>query len=275
MKATVIENHFKGMLNDIAAMQISAKQIRENARLYNELSEEAYTYFAKVVLLSGKNRSNIKSTGIPFEEFVDDLLLYFLDHLDSILACDPEGRIPYIVWKANRMVIDKVRRWNRMYGTTRKAGCDGEDLRETAGVKSEEAAVGFLDELAWSFVADDTDIEQDWENREMARLVLKTLATKAKSFDAVAFMATNILGWKTGFLADKLLSVGYQPVVSEVLSDVIHLFGPDPDVFSGILEDSRNTSYTFQKDAGKLAANLSRRSYTAKDTVRKLLRGGM
>lgn len=269
MKANVIEKNFKETLNVIATMNLSAKEVKADTVLYNELAIKAMEYFGKVALLSNRNRIAIKSTGIEFDEFLDDVVMHFLDHLDAVIACDESGRIPFIINMTNNKVIDKVRAWNRIYGTNKKDSKDNSDNTEN---EEKEATVGFLDELAWRFITDNTDIAQNYENYEMACLIVNTLANKAKAFDAVTFMAINILGWKTGKLADKLIEQGYKPVLFEILTTVMNIFDIKMETFSKIISDSNNNNYTFDMTNKKLAADLSRKSYTAKDAVKKVLR---
>lgn len=269
MKANTIEKNFKNTLNIIAAMNLSAEQIKENSKLYNALAFEAMEFFGKVALLSSRNRACINSTGIEFDEFVSDVTMHLLRNLDTVLACDESGRIPFIINMTNNKVIDKVRAWNRIYGTT-KPKSDKNNYSDFAD-ESDNARVCFLDETAWGFIADKTDIEQSYENNEMARLTIKVLANKAKSMEAVAFMATTILGWKTSELADKLIENGYRSVLFEVLSTVMNTFNISPDIFASLITDCNNNEYTFNMDIKKLAADLSRKSYTAKETVKKIL----
>lgn len=269
MKANVIEKNFKDTLNVIAAMNLSAEEIKSDIGLYNELAIEAMEYFSKVALLSNRNRSAIKSTRIEFDEFLDDVVMHFLGHLDAVIACDESGRIPFIINMTNNKVIDKVRAWNRIYETTKK---DPKDNSDNTEAEEKEATVGFLDDLAWIFIADNTDIAQNYENHEMACLIVETMANKAKAFDAVTFMAINILGWKTGELADKLIEQGYKPVLFEVLTTVMNIFDMKMEAFANIISDSNSNNYTFEMTSKKLAADLSRKSYAAKDAVKKVLR---
>ena len=269
MKANVIEKNFKETLNIIAGLGMTAEEIKSNAKFYNELAIEAMEYFGKVALLSNRNRSAINSTGIEFDEFLDDVVMHFLNKLDDVIACDESGRIPFIINMTNNKVIDKVRAWNRIYGTTKKKNEDS-SVEETD--EQIEVAVSFLDELSWGFVADKHNIEQEYEDREMAKLVLATLASEAKAYDAVAFMAINILGWKTSTYAEKLMVDGYQNTLVEVLSSVMNIFNLEMSMFNNIIQDSRSKTYEISHDAKKLTADLSRRSYSAKETVKKVLR---
>lgn len=115
MNATAIEHKFKTKLASIAALRITAAEIKNNANLYDSLIMSAYYYFAEVVLRSRKNYSLINSTGIERDEFLDDVLMHFLSKLDAILACPKEQLIPFTVKLANNKVIDKVRSYQRLY----------------------------------------------------------------------------------------------------------------------------------------------------------------
>lgn len=271
MKANKIEKNFKDTLSIISVMKLSSEDIKRNSKLYNELAIEAMEFFGKVALLSSRNRNAINSTGIEFDEFLDDVVMHFLRNIDAVIACDESCRIPFIINMTNNKVIDKVRAWNRIYGTTKPKS--DENNCSASVEKNNNAAVNFLDETAWSFIADKMDIEQDYENKEMAQLIIEVLANRTKSIEALAFMATTILRWKTSELAVKLINDGYKTVLFEVLHEVVNIFNISPNIFATIISDSNKNNYNFNMMSAKtLAVDLSRKSYTAKDTVKKILR---
>lgn len=280
MKANNIEKNFKDTLNIIAGLGMTADEIKNNTELYNELAVEAMEFFGKVALTSSRNRSAINSIGNElFDEVLDDVVMHFLNKLDKVIACEEAGRIRFVINMTNNKVIDKVREVNSIYGITKRSFGNADDAddsadRDEASEKKSgmDAKVNFMDDLAWSFVADKLNIEQEYENREMAKLVLATLANEAKAYDAVAFMAVNVLVWKTSAYAEKLMAVGYQRTLVEVLSAVMDIFNVEMNMFQAIILDSRNKAYEINQDAKKLTADLSRRVYSAKETVKKVLR---
>lgn len=259
MNADTLEMNFKKTLNEAAAAGLTAEQIRADRRLYNKLAEEAYEYLSKVVLRGSRNRSCIRSTDIPFEEFADDALMYFMEHLDAILACGEDGRIPYIVWKVSRIVIDKLRTWSRSCGVRRK-GPDGAPERSES--------VQLLDDVGWSLIPDGTDLEQSFDDREETKQVLRSLAESGRAADAVSLIATAALGWKPAQLADRIVQKGFACAAAEVLGAAAGTFGLSASEFSALAESSRTVSFAPDADAKKLAADISRRSYTARARLR-------
>lgn len=276
MNATAIEHKFKTKLASIAALRITAEEIKNNANLYDSLIMSAYYYFAEVVLRSRKNYSLINSTGIERDEFLDDVLMHFLSKLDAILACPKEQLIPFTVKLANNKVIEKVRSYQRLYPVIYKKNA----VPHTAvsgGTCPEDHVfslrlINLLDDAAWEYIRDNRNIEQEYEDRDTALRILLILASSDRPLDVLSFLALNVIGWKNALLADHIIHYGYGTVLLEVLSDTADLFDVDIGIFRHIIEKNQQSPSTFDtKNPKQLSAVLSRSSYNAKAAVKKAL----
>lgn len=262
MNTAVIEKSFMETLNTVAALNLTGDEIKADPGLYNELAAHIYAFVSNAVVLTRRNRSRIRSTGIEYAEFCDDISLYLLDHLDAIFACPEERRIPLVMKMSNNKVVDKVRSWHRTYALLTFPEAPGAaDTVEGGSVRAEQD---------WDMIASDVNLEEAFINREMALLALQIMACTAKPWEAVAFLATNILGWKTGRLAVVLQEKGHEQAMVEVLSYCSSIFGISVKIFSPLVERSCHAPVHFDvTDEKKLSSQLSRSAYNGKEAVKK------
>lgn len=275
MKTNLIENKFNETMELVVASKLTAEEVKNDKVLYNKVAIIAYEFFEKVVLKSSRNKSYINSTGIEFTEFVDDVVMHFLKNLDRVIGCDSAYRIRFVVMMANNKVVDKVRNWYRMYPV--KIKYDNEDINENNKVENEETyeVINFLDEITWGTIAADNDIEMEYENREMSKVVLKTLVKVTKPLDTIAFLGT-ILGWKTSDLSEMLITTGLENTLYEILKMTINTYDVDIEMFDEIISASKTCNKNYENENSRqLSATLSRCNYNAKEAVKKVLRKEM
>ncbi len=267
-KTGELEKKFRENLRLYAEMGLTAGKIREDPGLYNDLAVEIYRFVTEVALMSSANRSTMGVSDIPFEEFADDCTMKLLDKLDQIFACDEHFRIPYIVMMVGNQVKDTVRKWASVYQVRKiKQHEDDEEKREMF--------VKLLDDQDWSLIRDEFDLAAACEDREIALMALEILNEKVRDFQGICFIATGALGWKTAELADALLSEGYRAVAYEVLMTAAYVYGVNFSTFSNLLADALAGDHEFERDAKKLAAQISRCSYAAKTNIRRNLQKRM
>lgn len=254
------ENQFMETLSVLAGRKLSREEL-------NTVASEAMP-FVKRILRAGRIRSAIRSTTIEEDEFVDDVVLHLLNHIDEIVSLRESERLAYIYTISLHKVIDKVRAYHRVYGTNRKK--TGADRPEADC--GETAAVLFLDETGWNLIPDTLDLAQRYEDHEMACLVLRTLAEHAKPLEVVSFLAIAVLGWKPRKLADRLMDCGTRAVLYEIVSSTANIFNLPPETFAAILSD-RDVCVPFDiEDRKNFAVMLSKQCSYVKVKTRTLLR---
>lgn len=278
MKANLIENKFIETMELVAASKLTAEEVKNDKVLYNKVAVIAYEFFERVVLKSSRNKSYINSTGIEPMEFIDDVVMHFLKNLDKVIECDSVYRVRFVVMMANNKVVDKVRGWYRMYPVKNKKNNEEKiDMNEIDKNENEETydVINFLDEITWGTIAAEYDVEMEYENREMSKVVLKALATVTKPLDTIAFLGT-ILGWKTSDLSEMLITAGLENTLYEILKVTINTYDVDIEMFDEIISASKACNKSYENENSKqLSATLSRCNYNAKEAVKKILRKEM
>lgn len=121
-KAEIVEQQLNSIFSRLASEGIYYDTVRDHCELFNELIITAYTFFSEVALRTRRNFSQINSTGIEFDEFIDDAIMKLIDknYFNVIIRCDEDIRIPYIMRTVNNLVTDKDRAWFRIYPQIKK-----------------------------------------------------------------------------------------------------------------------------------------------------------
>lgn len=227
MNATIkIEKEYKEFLNTLKTRNLTAETIKNDYFIYNDAAEKTLEYLSKVALRSVRNRNLINATGYDFDMFADDITMHILRKLDAVLACNSDYMIPFIITLVNNEVISICRKWERTYPSLKKANkvSNTGDCPVDAKEPDYNSVFNFLDDVAWSLIADDTDIEADiirQENRgENRATVLKALANSSacSRFELVSLLATKVITnsnnrcMKTRALAEAIDKIGLDAV---------------------------------------------------------------
>ena len=246
MNATIkIEKEYKEFLNTLKARNFTADTIKDDYFTYNDAAEKTFEYLSKVALRSGRNRNLINATGYDFDMFADDITMHILRKLDAILACNNEYVIPFIITLVNNEVVSICRKWERTYPSLKKSVKSSNDRDLPVDTKEPDynSVFNFLDDIAWSLIADDTDIEADiirQENRgENRATVLKALANSSacSRFELVSLLATKVITnsnnrcMKTRALAEAIDKIGLNAVSEACFETAASVFGISPDTY--------------------------------------------
>lgn len=249
MNATIkIEKEYKEFLNTLKTRNLTADTIKNDHFTYNDVAEKTFEYLSKVALLSVRNRSLINATGYDFDMYVSDITMHLLNKkLDSILSCDSDGVIPYIIQAVNWKVIDMFRKWKREYPDVKKKSVKGSKSNnnelEEDDIPEFNSVINFLDDVAWSLIADDIDIEEDiirQENMvENRTTVLKALANSSacSRFELVSLLATKVITnsnnrcMKTRALAEAIHQIGLDAVSEACFETAASVFEISYDTY--------------------------------------------
>lgn len=249
MNATIkIEKEYKEFLNTLKARNYTADTIKNDYFTYNDAAEKTFEYLSKVALLSVRNRSLINATGYDFDMYASDITMHLLNKkLDGILSCDNDGVIPYIIQAVNWQVIDMFRKWKREYPDVKKKSVKGSNSNnnelEKVDIPEFNSVINFLDDVAWSLIADDIDIEEDIIRQEnMAEThatVLKALANSSacSRFELVCLLATKVITnsnnrcMKTRALAEAIDKIGLNTVSEACFETAAAVFEISHDTY--------------------------------------------
>ena len=246
MNATIkIEKEYKEFLNTLKARNFTADTIKDDYFTYNDAAEKTFEYLSKVALRSGRNRNLINATGYDFDMFADDITMHILRKLDAILACNNEYVIPFIITLVNNEVVSICRKWERTYPSLKKSVKPSNERGFPVDTKEPDynSVFNFLDDVAWSLIADDTDIEADiirQENMvENRATVLKALANSSacSRFDLVSLLATKVITnsnnrcMKTRALAEAIDKIGLNAVSEACFETAASVFEISHDTY--------------------------------------------
>lgn len=246
MNATIkIEKEYKDFLNSLKARNLTAATIKNDYFTYNDAAEKTFEYLSKVALWSVRNRNLINATGYDFDMFADDITMHILRKLDAILACKNGFVIPFIITLVNNEVVSICRKWERTYPSLKKSVKPSNDRDLAVDTKEPDynSVFNFLDDVAWSLIADDTDIEADiirQENRgENRATVLKALANSSacSRFELVSLLATKVITnsnnrcMKTRALAEAIDKIGLNAVSEACFETAASVFGISHDTY--------------------------------------------
>lgn len=246
MNATIkIEKEFKEFLNTLKARNFTADTIKDDYFTYNDAAEKTFEYLSKVALRSGRNRNLINATGYDFDMFADDITMHILRKLDAILACNNEYVIPFIITLVNNEVVSICRKWERTYPSLKKNVKPSNDRDFPVDTKEPDynSVFNFLDDVAWSLIADDTDIEADiirQENMvENHATVLKALANSSfcSRFELVCLLATKVITnsnnrcMRTRALAEAIDKIGLDAVSEACFETTASVFEISYDTY--------------------------------------------
>lgn len=246
MNATIkIEKEYKEFLNTLKARNFTADTIKDDYFTYNDAAEKTFEYLSKVALRSVRNRNLINATGYDFDMFADDITMHILRKLDAILACNNEYVIPFIITLVNNEVVSICRKWERTYPSLKKSVKPSNDRDFPVDTKEPDynSVFNFLDDVAWSLIADDTDIEADiirQENMvENRATVLKALANSSacSRFELVSLLATKVITnsnnrcMKTRALAEAIDKIGLNAVSEACFETAASVFEISHDTY--------------------------------------------
>lgn len=246
MNATIkIEKEYKEFLNTLKARNFTADTIKDDYFTYNDAAEKTFGYLSKVALRSGRNRNLINATGYDFDMFADDITMHILRKLDAILACNNEYVIPFIITLVNNEVVSICRKWERTYPSLKKSVKPSNDRDFPVDTEEPDynSVFNFLDDVAWSLIADDTDIEADiihQENMvENRATVLKALANSSacSRFELVSLLATKVITnsnnrcMKTRALAEAIDKIGLNAVSEAYFETAASVFEISHDTY--------------------------------------------
>lgn len=246
MNATIkIEKEYKEFLNTLKARNFTADTIKDDDFTYNDAAEKTFEYLSKVALRSGRNRNLINATGYDFDMFADDITMHILRKLDAILACNNEYVIPFIITLVNNEVVSICRKWERTYPSLKKSVKPSNERGFPVDTKEPDynSVFNFLDDVAWSLIADDTDIEADiirQENMvENRATVLKALANSSacSRFELVSLLATKVITnsnnrcMKTRALAEAIDKIGLNAVSEACFETAASVFEISHDTY--------------------------------------------
>ena len=198
---TKIEKEYKEFLNELKNRNMTAEAIQRDYFAYNDAAEKTFEYLSKVALRSVRNRNLINATGYDFDMFADDITMHILPKLDAILACNNEYVIPFIITLVNNEVVSICRKWERTYPSLKKTAKVSNEGDYPVDTKEPDynSVFNFLDDVAWSLIADDIDIEEDIIHQENMvenhATVLKALANSSacSRFELVCLLATKVI----------------------------------------------------------------------------------
>lgn len=246
-----IENKLKSKLDTFNQMRIMSTDLQDPLLLddYNDFAQIALDFFGEVALLNVRNRQLLRTMSMDPSDFAVDCTLELIKGLDRVLALPPTDRIRYIVTLANNQVIDKFRTFN-----------------------NEIKHVIDLDEISWGQLESPSNTSQSILDRDLAQRIIQTACT-LKPLELLSFLSINALDWKPSFVADKLIELGFESLLSEVIYATCMNFDLDNIKYkqntSGSFEFKFNQS---QVDYRRLTANISKSNFNAKNEIKKTLR---
>lgn len=223
-----IEKEYVELLNALKRRNMTAEFIQQEYSTYNDVAEKTFQYLSKVALRSIRNQHLINTTGYEFDMFADDITMHILRKLDAVLACNTDYVIPYIITLVNNEVVTICRRWNSTYPllkkkTTKTAYTNNYDVDEECTPKF-NYVFNFLDDVTWSLIADETNIEENIIRQEDIEenhiKVIKTLENSdaCSRFELVSLLATKVITTndnrciKTRALAESIDKIGLNAV---------------------------------------------------------------
>lgn len=264
MNATTIEKNYKEFLNCLSRSKMSAESIKNDHATYNEVAEKTFQYLRNVALRSSRNRNLINCTGYDFNLFADDITMHILRKLDAVLSCSDEYVIPFLIKMVNNKVVSICRKWERTYPTLKKRNTKGSATsNETYEPEAEpefNAVFNFLDDVSWSLIADDTNIEADIihqeETLERHSSVLKALAcaNSCSRFEIMSLLATKVITnsdnkcMKTRALADAVDKIGLSAVSEACFETAALLFDISSDNYFSSFTNDYTPEYTTIED---------------------------
>lgn len=258
MNATIkIEKEYKDFLNSLKTRNFTAATIKNDYFTYNDAAEKTFEYLSKVALRSVRNRNLINATGYDFDMFADDITMHILRKLDAILACKNSFVIPFIITLVNNEVVSICRKWERTYPSLKKSVKPSNDRDLPVDTKEPDynSVFNFLDDVAWSLIADDTDIEADiirQENRgENRATVLKALANSSacSRFELVSLLATKVITnsnnrcMKTRALAEAIDKIGLDAVSEACFETASSVFDISYNTYFGTYFEQFTNDY--------------------------------
>ena len=273
MNAVKIEKEYKKYLNKLKNHSVTAESIQNNCIAYNDAAEKTFEYLNKVALRSGRNRRCMSTTGYEFDVFADDITMHILRKLDSVLACGSDHVIPFIITLVNNEVITICRKWERTYPTGKKRAKASDSINGNGDEEREpevKPVFNFLDDAAWSLIADDTNLEESIihqesvaERRAIALEVLKN-CNSCSRFELVSFLATKVITnsdnrcMKTRALAEAMDKIGLYAVSEACFENAAAVFEIPCNTYFGTFANDLTPAYSTIEE---LCDKISKASY--------------
>lgn len=247
-KSVFYENELKTAFSAALECKMTRENASEHTKVYNALYTAGLAFLEKSALLCKGTQSMLYSVGIDTAIAARECAVHiFWNRLDYILSIDANGIIPLVVTMAKRKVSDIFEKECALY----------KRLDDT-------------DEYGWSIINDGSDIESDFITREGALHAIRSLLENRNKLEAVSFLATKLLGIKTGMLSRLLLSEKCDKTVMYILTESARMLSLGKNFFSNA--SFFNTEFDISDMSEKeLAKEISHASDRAKNKLRKVL----
>ena len=271
-----VESGLKETLSLLAARRMTAALLRENAALYNASAAAFCNYCEFGALRTQRNRSVIKSADIETLDAVDTCAMHCLDNLDKILCLSAGDQLRFINAMIGNKLIDMARaHWRACPKPPSGPAASASLPREADDECAEDARslVTFLDDTAWGYIHDKTDVAEEFACREECAEVLGGLAASGMSaMDAFCFLSSVILREKPAQIAAELVGSSLTDSLKRVIAEIALTFRLDDAFIETLLRKGRAYAKDYSDAVLEdVAAEVSRASYRAKTTLKKEL----
>lgn len=247
-KTEFYENEFAKAFSEAVKCGITKENAKANLAVFNALYASGLCYLENVVMKYKNCAMKLRSIGYDANTAASECASHiFWDKLDYIIAGGTESAIPLTVALAKSKVHDIFEREMSVYNK----------ICET-------------DEYGWSVMHSDCSIEDSYISRKDALEVIKALCENKNKFEAIAFLATKLMGIKTGTLCSLLMSDKREETVKYILSACADMLCLDNALFENAVfmcKDIKSCDMS-EKDFAK---EISRASDRAKNKIKKSL----
>lgn len=253
---TTYENRLSSILSRIAAAGLNEITVKEHASLYNELGEAGNLFFGKTALNATSRGLIYNVMDQDLDAVIDNCTMHMISKLDLVLKQEEENRIRYITTMANNLVSTMCRK-----------------------VKTHNDHNTTLDDVAWGYIPDSADLEDDYvtatANRQAAELTLEAL-TSCKPLQVAAMLGIEMLESDATPVAQEILDFGFSSTLVRYISQTCEMFGAEPMMFADVIRQAVAMDAEYEDlDVKTLSAKISRAKYTCREAVKKTLSGTM
>ncbi|MEN6595113.1 MAG: hypothetical protein ABFC31_09265 [Clostridiaceae bacterium] len=278
---TQFEQHeacLKQTLSFLAAHGMTAAALRENAALYDTVATAFCNYCEFGALRTQRNRAVLRSADIETLDALDTCAMHCLDRLGSILVLPSDEQLRFVNAIIGNKLIDMARAHRRVYPKLPCACASSAQRPQQADddtcVEDAQMFITFLDDTAWGYIHDKTDIAEDFACRKECDEVLSGLAASGLSaMDAYCFLSSVVLREKPSQIAAELIACSLKDALERVVAEISLTFHLDSALIHALLCKGRAYAKDFSQSLLEdVAAEVSRASYRAKSTLKKELR---
>ncbi|MBR5539375.1 MAG: hypothetical protein IKU61_05695 [Clostridia bacterium] len=245
-KTEFYENEFTKAFSKAVECGITKENSKANVAAYNTLYAAGLCYLENVVMKYKNCAMKLRSIGYDANTAAIECASHiFWDRLDYIIAGGSESVIPLTVALAKSKVHDIFERETSVYNN-----------------------LGETDEYGWSIMQSDCNVEDSYISRKDALEVIKALCENKNKFEAISFLATKLLGIKTGTLCRLLMSDKREETVTYILTTCADMLCLDKTFFENAVfmcKEIKSCDMS-EKDFAK---EISRASDRAKNKIRK------